>query len=103
MADIDSLSPNFNVARRADEDQNFVLRRKEDFIDKSLPFHLIVLEWALQTATQSVAAEAIRLERQSDAVLQKLKKKVKLLTVIFHLKFPPSDSLLCRHQLSSFM
>lgn len=54
----------------------FLMCRKEDFIDKSLPFHLVVLEWALQTATQSVTAEAIRLESQVDAITQKIIKQV---------------------------
>ena len=60
----------------SDQAEFFSLLRKEDFVDKSLPFHLIVLEWALHTATQSVTAEAIRMERQADAVLQKLMRKV---------------------------
>ena len=50
--------------------------RKEDFIDKSLPFHLIVLEWALQTAAQLLTAEAVKLERQAETIVQKLSKQV---------------------------
>ncbi len=53
-----------------------MLCRKEDFVDKSLPFHLIVLEWALHTATQLIAKEAVTLERQAEAVIQKLMKQV---------------------------
>ena len=45
-------------------------------MDKSLPFELIALEWALATAAQFLAAEVRELQSKADLVIDKVTKKV---------------------------
>lgn len=47
-------------------------------MDKSLPFELLVLEWALSTATQALSAEVHDLLDHAERVHEKLTKKVEL-------------------------
>ena len=47
-----------------------------DFVDKSLPFSLIVLEWALATAVRILAEEAVEFERMAIPVLDQIASRV---------------------------
>ena len=50
--------------------------RSEDLVDKSLAFELVVLEWALATASKLLCEEALAFEQSSQPVIENIAKKV---------------------------
>lgn len=57
--------------------------RIETFVDKGLPFPLVVLEWALSVVSKSLAEEALSFEGQSLPVLDKLASRVSMIPCLF--------------------
>lgn len=51
-------------------------RRGAEYVDKSLPFKLVVLEWALSTAAKALSEEVLSFEQEALPLLDSLAKKV---------------------------
>ena len=52
------------------------LCRSEELVDKSLAFELVVLEWALATASKLLCEEVLAFEQTAQPIIENIAKKV---------------------------